>query len=73
MWASWNGATEVEAWDVFLGDDEQNLRHASRVARHGFETEIRVRYTYGRRRYALVKVIGDASGQSAVVRVGKCP
>ncbi|KAK3680286.1 hypothetical protein LTR78_000664 [Recurvomyces mirabilis] len=37
VYVSWNGATEVEAWDFFVGNDT-HLTHAKTVPKQGFET-----------------------------------
>ena len=42
VWVSWNGATEVEVWEVFAGEKEDNLTCVKTVAKHGFETEIEI-------------------------------
>lgn len=66
MYASWNGATEVRMWDVYLDDDKQNLRKVATGARNGFETEIRVS---GAGSFVMVKA---ESAQTEVVRVQSC-
>ncbi|MGO2861758.1 MAG: arylsulfotransferase family protein [Brevibacterium sp.] len=35
---SWNGATDVAAWRILSGDDEENLNETAVVDRQGFET-----------------------------------
>ncbi|KAK4553845.1 hypothetical protein LTR86_009020 [Recurvomyces mirabilis] len=37
VYVSWNGATEVEAWEFFVGNDT-HLTHAKTVPKRGFET-----------------------------------
>jgi hypothetical protein len=39
---SWNGATRAASWLVDAGDSPARLRPAGRVAKQGFETEIRI-------------------------------
>jgi len=40
---SWNGATEVERWQVLAGPTAQTLRPVAGSAKDGFETDVRVR------------------------------
>lgn len=40
VWVSWNGATEVEGWEVFAGDREDALGLEIRAAKEGFETKM---------------------------------
>lgn len=42
VYASWNGATEVTAWRVLAGDDENDLAPVAEARRIGFETSIPV-------------------------------
>jgi hypothetical protein len=42
LYASWNGATEVERWQVLAGNSAGSLARARTVARGGFETAIDV-------------------------------
>lgn len=42
VWVSWNGATEVEGWEVFAGEGESQLRCVKTVDKSGFETETRI-------------------------------
>jgi hypothetical protein len=39
-YVSWNGATEVETWELLAGDTAATLTAVSRTARSGFETVI---------------------------------
>ncbi|KAJ5313469.1 geranylgeranyl pyrophosphate synthase [Penicillium atrosanguineum] len=66
VYASWKGAIEVRTWEVYLGDDEQDLRKVTTGARNGFETEIRVS---GAGSYVMVKA---GSAQTEVARVQSC-
>ncbi|CAA9514499.1 MAG: hypothetical protein AVDCRST_MAG12-3405 [uncultured Rubrobacteraceae bacterium] len=43
LYASWNGATEVETWEVLAGPSLDGLEPAGSVPRSGFETAIAVR------------------------------
>jgi hypothetical protein len=38
VYASWNGATEVAAWEVLAGPDSVQLESLGSIARDGFET-----------------------------------
>jgi hypothetical protein len=42
LYASWNGATEVAAWQVLAGPGPEELEIVDSVSRHGFETVIEV-------------------------------
>ena len=42
VYASWNGATDVAAWEVLIGSSRLTLAPAARAARTGFETRIPV-------------------------------
>jgi Arylsulfotransferase (ASST) len=57
VWASWNGATGVAAWQVLAGDDRRALRPVATAARTGFETAIAVG---GTPRYVRVRALGAA-------------
>jgi hypothetical protein len=43
VYASWNGATEVAAWQVLAGPGPDRLKPAGSASRDGFETAITVR------------------------------
>jgi hypothetical protein len=43
LYASWNGATEVESWEVLAGPDPDRLETLGSVPRNGFETAISAR------------------------------
>jgi len=45
VYVSWNGATEVAAWQVLAGPGPERLETVGSVARNGFETAIAVRTT----------------------------
>jgi hypothetical protein len=53
-WASWNGATRVGAWQLLAGPSPSQLHRVGQVARHGFETRLRVRTSA---RYVAVRAI----------------
>lgn len=60
VYASWNGATEVAAWDVLAGPRPDALAPAGSAPRRGFETVIRVPAAA---RYVAVRA-KDAAGQA---------
>lgn len=60
VWASWNGATEVQRWLVLAGDDEDDLMPVATAPWRDFETEIRVR---NGARYVAVQAL-DADGRA---------
>jgi hypothetical protein len=43
LYASWNGATEVESWQVLAGSTPNQLKPVESVPRRGFETTVVVR------------------------------
>jgi hypothetical protein len=69
VYASWNGATAVAAWQVLAGADAASLGVVGTAPRRGFETQIRLR---GRAPAVLVRAL-DATGavlaQSPVITI----
>ena len=45
VYASWNGATDVQQWNVLAGNSASTLTSIASAPRNGFETEIEVRTT----------------------------
>jgi len=43
LYASWNGATEVESWQVLAGSTSNRLKPVGSAPRRGFETTVAVR------------------------------
>ena len=70
VYASWNGATEVAAWEVFGGGSPTELTSLGRAVSRGFETPIQLesdaRYTFAR----ALDGDGNELGRSAVLAVG---
>jgi hypothetical protein len=69
LYASWNGATEVSAWQVSAGASVANLQPVGTAARTGFETAIPLPTSQG---YAVVTALdssGAALGSSRPVAV----
>ena len=42
VYMSWNGATEVEAWEVYGGSSAHALQHVATVPKNGFETNAKI-------------------------------
>ena len=40
VYVSWNGATEVEGWNVYSGSDVGGLKLVDTVVKKGFETRV---------------------------------
>ncbi len=59
VYASWNGATDVDAWRVLAGDSAERLKRVAEVPRRGFETSAAVGH---RARYVAVQAL-DARGR----------
>jgi hypothetical protein len=61
VYVSWNGATLVASWRVFVGDSPRSLKPVAQAARSGFETTIAL--PAGKAgKYASVQALG-AAGQ----------
>ena len=58
VYASWNGATEIAAWEVVAGKDAKHLEVSGSASRTGFETVIAVKTTAA---FVAVRAL-DASG-----------
>jgi hypothetical protein len=43
VFVSWNGATDVESWEVYGGASADNLTSLATVRKGGFETEVKVK------------------------------
>lgn len=70
VYASWNGATEVAAWEVFGGSSPTELTSLGRAASRGFETLIQIESDAN---YTLARALdgqGSERGRSPVVAVG---
>jgi hypothetical protein len=42
VYVSWNGATDVVAWDIYAGDSKDDLKCVATVRKAGFETEAKI-------------------------------
>src|SRR5215210_1939580 len=64
LYVSWNGATEVESWQVLAGPDPGQLDPVGTAPRRGFETTVAVRtaepYVAVRARSASGQVLGTS-------------
>lgn len=71
VYASWNGATDVRSWDLYVGNEKDKLQKATTAVYNGFETEIRLQTSS---KYALVNAVkSSGSVQSEVVQIqGSC-
>lgn len=67
-YASWNGATEVETWELLAGDRRNDLSVAAQKARRSFETAIAIPRSAA---YVAVRALdssGNALGTSKTVK-----
>lgn len=53
VFVSWNGATEVVAWEIYVGDSKGSLERIATVSKRGFETEA----TIAKAKYIQVKPV----------------
>jgi hypothetical protein len=64
VYASWNGATEVESWEVLAGSGPDRLKPAGSAPRKGFETAIKLQtdepYVAVKARDRSGRVLGDS-------------
>jgi hypothetical protein len=68
LYASWNGATKVESWEVLAGSRPGQLQSLGSVRRDGFETAMLVQTSHS---YFAVRAkdrLGQALGTSASVK-----
>lgn len=56
LYVSWNGATEVERWEVLTGPTPQQLAKTATVVKRGFETAIPLR---SKGTYVVVRALAD--------------
>jgi Arylsulfotransferase (ASST) len=67
VYASWNGATEVAAWQVLVGDTAGAMQVAATVPRSGFETRVRLPDLAPEVAVRALDAGGAVLGQSRVV------
>ena len=71
LYVSWNGATDIQSWEVLSASKKGKFEVIQTVPRNGFETKISVN---SRSNSVAVKAVGGPNGGvvSEVVNVGKC-
>jgi hypothetical protein len=67
VYASWNGATEVAAWQVLAGDSPATLQVVGTAPRRGFETQIRLPRLAPSAQVRALDATGAVLAQSRVV------
>jgi hypothetical protein len=65
LYASWNGATDVDSWQVSVGPSPQALEVAVTTPRDGFETAIGVPTSQGYAAVTALDADGEALGSTA--------
>jgi hypothetical protein len=68
LYASWNGATEVSAWQLLVGTSPSTLEPAATVPRQGFETRLMSEATTGSAAVVALDGRGAALGRSATMQ-----
>lgn len=69
IYASWNGATEIESWTVLAGKDESSLRTVGSQKWSNFETDIAVNSMGPHFRVAAMDNNGKELGRSEIVKL----
>ena len=69
LYASWNGATEVAAWQLYTGASARSLRLAETFPRQGFETAMPIRPGVRHAQVAAVDKGGRRLGRSPAISV----
>jgi len=69
LYASWNGATEVESWEVLAGPRPGHLESAGAVPRDGFETAMLVQSSHSYFAVRAREHSGLVLGTSAPVKL----
>jgi hypothetical protein len=69
LYVSWNGATEVAAWELSAGPSAGRLHPVARSRRTGFETEIRISATHGYAAATALDRAGHPLGTSEAIRL----
>lgn len=71
VWASWNGATEVDSWRILGGESSGDLSELDTVPKRGFETMAAVE---SQDRFFAVEALdadGEVLGTSATIGLGE--
>ena len=69
VYASWNGATELDSWTVLAGSSASRLSKVGSQQHSGFETTITVNTTGPWFAVTANDAAGNVLGQSATVRI----
>jgi hypothetical protein len=69
LYASWNGATEVTAWQLHTGTSASTLRRAATIPRRGFETAMPIRRGVRHAQVVAVDDRGKELGRSNAIAV----
>ncbi|KAF2854784.1 hypothetical protein T440DRAFT_514659 [Plenodomus tracheiphilus IPT5] len=75
VYVSWNGATEVEGWAVYVGQEEESMLESISAEKTGFETRISMEEMVA---WVKVQAVGDVHDErftaqsSAAVAVQEC-
>lgn len=69
LYASWNGATDVSAWQLLIGTSPSTLAPAATVPRQGFETRLVSDATTGSVAVVALDGTGAPLGRSATVQL----
>ena len=69
VYASWNGATELDSWTVLAGSSASGLKQVGSQRRSGFETAITVNSEGPYFAVTANDASGNPLGQSATVRL----
>lgn len=70
VFASWNGATELESWRVYVGDDPDNLRPVRDVPKDGFETKMDISGDHSHVAVEALDANGSVIGKSDSASAG---
>jgi EmrB/QacA subfamily drug resistance transporter len=70
VYASWNGATEVDSWRVLAGTGTGDLRPVATAGKLGFETAIALRQSYRSFELQALNANGQVIGTSKVFTAG---
>jgi hypothetical protein len=71
IYASWNGSTETDGWQVFAGNDADKLSYVKSAAKAGFETAISLPDGGSYFQIKAVDAKGRVIGESKIVTVNK--
>lgn len=72
VYVSWNGATDVQSWNVYAGANATQLELVKTVARNGFETKVGLGKQQGFVRVEAVGGVGAGAKSEAVAVSASC-